>query len=803
VYLDNQLHAPFYNEYGAVNGAPGAGVSWQIDEPGFGDANRTGTIFANVEANTLDNTNHVPGTASNFFGDCGANGGGSVNPGCNNDVSLALGFNFILAADEFATITVTATPTLPASGFYLRQADPDTPSNLYLTGTISIRPGGPRPPGIPEPESWLLVGAGALLGIGGLRRKQGKAVRGGATNVLAAIAVLAALALPCMAVAPAVKVVPWIPSTPTIPHETYAGKSIALKGTTDVQGPTIQATWDFGDGSPTAVFTVTDRYAVEATHVYSGPVNATWTAKLTVRNTTTGESTTMNYPVIMKAAGVAPDCLPEAGACHEVNVAIDEGLWYLHKTMRRTTVGMTDFGDWLNLSGAYGATATNIQAFEVNGHLESGAASNPYTEDVQRALRSVLSWLTTGTVANRSIPVAAPPSCTTPPCTLNPDGNGNGYAVYVNQGNPFYQGGMLMDAIVASGTPNKVATTGPAPSGADPGILGRTYRSIVQDMADGYLNCMYFGSQGGGWRYGCGAFPDNSACQWAAIGIIGAARSFGVVMPPLARDWNKVWLNYSQNMSTGVFGYTDPNPVWGPFATTPSGMVQLAMDGIGRGNAQWDKAETFMRDNFANAPTGYPNSLKSYYYGMFSFTKAMLLHAPGGVLTPIRFLQSKTAGVPPIDWYAADTRKGDPTDGVARFLVTQQGTPGNWDNIQAPSGDQRPFSTGFAIIMLRRSSGIGGCVSDLQGRGTAGGRAPARIDLTWHGITGADHYDVLRGAASGGPYAPVGSSSTLVFSDSTGLTSGSTYYYVLQPRPVSGAAICQSNEARVTIPAAR
>ena len=41
------------------------------------------------------------------------------------------------------------------------------------------------------------------------------------------------------------------------------------------------------------------------------------------------------------------------------------------------------------------------------------------------------------------------------------------------------------------------------------------------------------------------------------------------------------------------------------------------------------------------------------------------------------------------------------------------------------------------------------------------------------------------------------------FSDTSGLVSGNTYYYVLQPRTVVGAAICQSNEARVAIPAAR
>src|SRR5215471_17562010 len=125
-FFDHQVHVPFYNEFGLVSGAPGAGISWQIDEPEFGDGNRTGTIFTNTSNNALDNTNHIPGTLSNFFNNCGANGGGAVNPACNNDVSMAMGFNFILAVNEYATISITASQFQPASGFFLRQTDPAT-----------------------------------------------------------------------------------------------------------------------------------------------------------------------------------------------------------------------------------------------------------------------------------------------------------------------------------------------------------------------------------------------------------------------------------------------------------------------------------------------------------------------------------------------------------------------------------------------------------------------------------------------------------------------------------------------------
>ena len=644
LFVDHEIDEEtntFFNESGSASGAAAAGQSWEIDEPGwvFGD------IYANFAAGALDGSNGVPA-------------------GSEDDVSMALAWNFLLAGDEQATIRFLVSELQPASGFYLSQHDPESNVSLFFSSTLHIVQGGEP---VPEPAGTALVGLG-LLALLWQRRRRSLAVAAGAAAAL--------LGLPAQAAAPVVKTVPWVASNPLIPHTTFAGRSIRLKGTSDVAGANIQYSWDFGDGSPLATGTVSNRYAIEAAHTYAGPVGTVWTARLTVTNTSTGESASRAYFVQMK------EKMLEA----EVNVAIDEGLWHLHKTQYRTTSAGLDLGDWTTTLGFYGLSAANLNAFHVNGHGQHGPSDNPYTETTARGMNRLFQFLAANSIAAQTNPLG----------TFSPDGNGNGLGVRVNQSYAFYQGGMLIDAIVASGTPNAVAASGPA------NVIGRTYRDIVQDMVDYYLYCQYDSGGGGGWRYNCNEFPDNSVAQWAAIGIIAAERQWGITVPSIAKRWNRYWLDYSQH-ANGSFGYTDTSSVWGPYATTPSGMVQMAMDGIGRGTPEgandpsWDRAETFLRDNFTNGG-GYASNIRAYYYGLFSFTKAMLLHDSNGdsVAEPITLLRSSTPGVLPIDWYA------DPVHGVARTLVNDQTASGHWTG-HDPDGSQAPFETAWAIMMLNRT----------------------------------------------------------------------------------------------------
>jgi hypothetical protein len=139
----------YFNEYGVNSGT--SVQSWEIDEPGyvFGD------IYANFEAGTLDNTNGVPQNTP-------------------DDVSMAMGWNFNLDADETAIITMTLSTIQPAGGFYLAQYDSDAtgalPPSLYFFSNLTI-----QGESTPEPGAMLLMATGltGLLGLN-MRRKMKK-----------------------------------------------------------------------------------------------------------------------------------------------------------------------------------------------------------------------------------------------------------------------------------------------------------------------------------------------------------------------------------------------------------------------------------------------------------------------------------------------------------------------------------------------------------------------------------------------------------------------------------------------------
>lgn len=78
--------------------------------------------------------------------------------------------------------------------------------------------------------------------------------------------------------------------------------------------------------------------------------------------------------------------------------------------------------------------------------------------------------------------------------------------------------------------------------------------------------------------------------------------------------------------------------------------------------------------------------------------------------------------------------------------------------------------------------------------------SPTEVDLHWPAVDGAESYQLVRAASTGGPYALVASTTDTNFSD-TGLMAGSTYVYALEVTTAVGTSEL-SHEAGVTTPTA-
>jgi len=73
----------------------------------------------------------------------------------------------------------------------------------------------------------------------------------------------------------------------------------------------------------------------------------------------------------------------------------------------------------------------------------------------------------------------------------------------------------------------------------------------------------------------------------------------------------------------------------------------------------------------------------------------------------------------------------------------------------------------------------------------------AQASLSWNPSTGATSYNVLRSTTNGGPYTTIATSLTTTNYTDTGLTNGTTYYYVVQAAN-SGGTSPNSNQASAT-----
>ncbi|MFA5910531.1 MAG: HYR domain-containing protein [Vicinamibacterales bacterium] len=489
--------------------------------------------------------------------------------------------------------------------------------------------------------------------------------------------------------------VPWL-GVPTQPHQVYSGGSLVLQGVAvypDYSPAVITAaTWDPGDGSGPVAVSIANPRALERTHTYTGAPGTPYTAVLTV-TFLGGFTRSDDFKVIVQAKTLDV----------EANMAIDRGLWNLHKRINRTTAGTIPAGYWTSPE-AVSATSSTVQALEINNHREAGdRLEDPYVDDVARGL----AWLETQ-LSGVTIGAQA---------AGNPDTNGNTIGLQY-AGNPIYITGQVADAFVASGTPDAVAVAGLATW-----VKGRKYRDLVQDMMDMYWwGQVDPGNWGrGGWHYGWNyGSADNSTAQWGAITGLAGENAWNIPVPAFVKTENlNNWLKNSQTMSSGFYngslGYGGTGCAWsGCMATTPSGMVQMDFDGVRNDpNATTDNELRFqagvrfmargMRANWhLSDPTWGSHNLYSLYAMAKAFRLATGLDSDGHVIANPVVIINDDPATPSraFDWYRSDpTTGGTGPTGVARLLISRQLAGGDWYGGSGywPQGD---LSTAYAIIIL-------------------------------------------------------------------------------------------------------
>jgi hypothetical protein len=150
-YFDHEIDVAtnnFYNEDAIIFNSAASGQSWEVDEPDF----IGGNIFANFQANTLDN---------GIF-DSPISG--------PEDVAMAIGWTFSLAAGEMAVAEFLVTEEKPTTdGLIINHFDPDSNGNIYFTSSLSIESLPVN--AVSEPTVLTMLGFG-LMGLGFVRRKK-------------------------------------------------------------------------------------------------------------------------------------------------------------------------------------------------------------------------------------------------------------------------------------------------------------------------------------------------------------------------------------------------------------------------------------------------------------------------------------------------------------------------------------------------------------------------------------------------------------------------------------------------------
>jgi len=152
--------------------------------------------------------------------------------------------------------------------------------------------------------------------------------------------------------------------------------------------------------------------------------------------------------------------------------------------------------------------------------------------------------------------------------------------------------------------------------------------------------------------------------------------------------------------------------------------------------------------------------------------------------------------------------------GATSYNVLRSTTSGSgYVSVGTPTATSFTNNTGltngttyFFVVRAVNTAGTSGNSAQVSATPTAGTiPAPptgltatagnAQVSLSWNASTGATSYDVLRSTTSGSGYVSVGTPTTTSFTNNTGLTNGTTYFFVVRAVNAAGTS---GNSAQVS-----
>jgi len=446
---------------------------------------------------------------------------------------------------------------------------------------------------------------------------------------------------------------------PTYPHDVIAGEEALLVAAAKTDAPPLALyQWEFGDGMKSDRIAVTDPLALEARHVYVGPLGRIFKATVTAWDET-GATAKDDYYVRIR-----PDT-PRTRAY----IACGRALWNLHKTMSRGETDGVPVGYWESPGKAHrvGITAACVQAFENMGNFPfDNPEESPYVEDVQRGINQLLLDMKAESIS--------------PQKSGDPDLNGNGIGLLCHHEaslkHLFSSQGLAIVALVMSRAPERLATVG------GPRVLDRKFIDIVQDMAD----FVAFGQTDdnpeeivvrGGWRYdrpNCGE-ADLACTEWPVCGLMIAEKNwgeFGVRVPAWVKtELRGNFLVAGNDAGTGGWRYM-PNPANQPnVGLTGIGLLCSAWTGIPLSDAMVQSGLSYIAANWdSKGQFGHFTSM----FNMYAIAAAMKAYG------------NKMIG--DHDWYQE----------YVEHLINSQKPDGSW--LSEGYEGSWPIATAWGVLIL-------------------------------------------------------------------------------------------------------